>query len=231
MLSLMILCAAVVAGEPQVLSVGERISIDHMVGDVSITSSAEAQVVTVEVIPIKWAEHCMVEISEQGQTAVVRTWSEKRRSSCQADIRVVAPRAIHADVEVGVGDLIVREVTSLVAEVGVGDLQVAQISGEINIELGNGDVAMELMGTADIEVGVGDIQLRAVPGARVDASVGVGKVQVLLPDGTAVDSRTAIGMGQSRVQLPVDPAATTRLQVVIGVGDILILPDTTPQQQ
>jgi hypothetical protein len=219
----MILFSAAAAGEPQVLSASERIRIDHMVGNVIITSSAEAQAVTVEVIPIRWAEHCMVEITEQGQTAVVRTWSERRRSRCRADIRVVAPSAADADVEVGFGDLYVHGLASLVAEVGVGDLRVSQIGGESDIELGNGDVEMMLLESADIELGVGDIRLHAVPGVRVDASVGVGKVRVQLPGGTRVNPRASIGLGELQVTLPVGPDAATQLDVVVGVGDIIIL--------
>lgn len=226
MLSLLFFAAH--AGEPQVLSASERIVIDHGVGDITITSSAEAQAVTIELIPIKWDEACKVEITEQGGTATVRTWSERRRGSCQADIRVVTPATADADIELGVGDLTVTRLRSLDIEIGVGDLSLLDITGSVDIELGAGNVSMDLFGRGDIEVGVGDLLLHARPGSILDASVGVGGVSILLPGGTAANTRTSIGMGEARVSVPNDPSAPTRLQIVIGVGDIEISEEPAP---
>jgi len=133
--------------------------------------------------------------------------------------------------------------TSLQIEQGVGDIMLSDYSGTVSIELGVGDVEIEQLVATEllIELGVGDLTLMDIECKFVQVEVGMGDVDVQLSPDASYTATTVVGLGATTIaefpDLVLDREGFIRkeahailgegagqLVLVVGVGDITILP-------
>lgn len=114
------------------------------------------------------------------------------------------PRDLHVDLEIGVGDISVRDIAGdIAAEVGVGDVTIVAGGGDISIELGVGDAEIEGMadtfGAVEASGGVGEADI-VVRGQKISRGGFVGHEASWTGDG---DARIAVevGVGEAVVRL------------------------------
>lgn len=133
--------------------------------------------------------------------------------------------------------------TALQIEQGVGDIMLSDHSGTVSIELGVGDVEVERLVATELlfELGVGDLTLMDVECKFAQVEVGMGDIDVRLRPEAAYTVTGVVGLGDITIAgfpaMVLDQEGFIRkeahavlgegagqLVLVVGVGDITILP-------
>ncbi|MEJ2854819.1 MULTISPECIES: DUF4097 family beta strand repeat-containing protein [unclassified Saccharothrix] len=138
---------------------------------------------------------------------------------------VTFERVASVDIEVGSGDVHVRDVSGAVKVLnGSGDVDASNIGGSFKGEVGSGRAKVsDMRGEVAIVNSSGDVEVGMAAVQPVRAESGSGDVQVRLPKGTyRVEAET--GSGDRTVGVATDPAAQIAVLVKSGSGDVSVEP-------
>jgi DUF4097 and DUF4098 domain-containing protein YvlB len=125
----------------------------------------------------------------------------------------------------GSGDVDLAEVAgNVVSRTGSGDLRLAGVTGTTTAEAGSGNItAGDLRGSrTSVRGGSGDVTLTLAATQDVDAEAGSGNVRLTVPAGQGYRVAAATSSGDTRIDVPSDPAASHQLKVRTGSGDIIV---------
>lgn len=148
--------------------------------------------------------------------------------SCESSLRAVVAPGTRVEVSTGSGEVTVTGVRGgVIAESGSGDVALRGVGGErVSVDTGSGEITGTGIAADALraETGSGDLDLtlsRAPRSAVLDT--GSGEVALSVPD---VGYRVAVdtGSGDERIDVRQDPAATRRIDVETGSGDVSVLP-------
>ena len=135
----------------------------------------------------------------------------------------------HADVNVGSGDVRVRELgASAVIKNSNGDTWVGAAEGDLRISAANGSIAVDRAGaTVVAKSSNGDVRLGQAARGSVVLETGLGDVEVGIPEGTAawLDVRASAGRVQNELETATAPepgAATIEVRARTSVGTVLV---------
>lgn len=127
--------------------------------------------------------------------------------ACSIDYRVDVPRGLAVHVETGSGSITLRDLTGRVtASTGSGDIDTRELAGE----------------EVSAETGSGEVRLRFAEAPReVSVETGSGDAEVSVPDG-AYRVTAETGSGERSVEIAHDRAASRRIVVKAGSGDVAV---------
>lgn len=144
----------------------------------------------------------------------------------------------------GSGDIDVSNVTGDVrVKTGSGKFEASKVKGSVTANLGSGNITLDqLAGKAIVNTGSGNISGTAIDNDVVaDAHSGDVELTFASPRAARVDSDSGditvhapgsggpykvtveVGSGESRVDVPTDPAAKYELKLTAGSGDVKVL--------
>ncbi|MFI9811038.1 DUF4097 family beta strand repeat-containing protein [Saccharothrix variisporea] len=138
---------------------------------------------------------------------------------------VTFERVGSVDIEVGSGDVHVRDVSgSVKVENGSGDVDVSDVGGSFKGNVGSGRAKLtDMRGEVSVVDSSGDVEVGMAAVQPVRAESGSGKVEVRLPKGVyRVEAES--GSGERSVGVATDPAAKVSVVVKSGSGDVSVQP-------
>ncbi len=161
-------------------------------------------------------------------------------SGCEVDYELVVPRATTVegvtgsgtvttvgvaavDVEVGSGDVEVREVAGTVAvDTGSGEIRIADLSGPSTLHTSSGSIRGELLrGPVTASTSSGDVVLDLARPQHVSVETSSGDVELTVPAGRyRIDSSGGDGGGD--IEVTADPNARYTLELTTSSGDITV---------
>lgn len=131
----------------------------------------------------------VVTLSQAKSTSI--NWGIGKGRYAWLDMGVTLPAGLPVEVGVASGDVIARNLPSLVANVASGDLEAEAIAGAVQLKLASGDAELRQIGSLDAAVASGDLEVRKASGA-VALTVASGDVE-LQDTGAITVSRLASG--------------------------------------
>lgn len=169
---------------------------------------------------------CRIELKQDGTVLRLRYAVEPRRyqmDDCDLEVRVDAAADVEMDVELGAGNVILRDLASpLALEVGAGNVTgTGRRAGSIST--GAGNISLHGLETpVRARSGAGNITLEfaAAPSGLVEIRTGVGSIDVTLPKGAAAQTQLSTGLGSVTRDIPSQQGAPTRIQASTGMGSI-----------
>lgn len=149
---------------------------------------------------------------------------------CQVSYTVAVPREVSLTVSGGMGDVVVRDLEGRVdVDNTGGDVLLTGLGGDVTVRTVSGDVVATGLRSGSVlaESTIGDVSIAgALAPTSVTARSTVGDVDVAVPPTRPyrVDAGTGSGSGETRVLLPVDPAATASVSAKSDNGDVTVRP-------
>ncbi|GGM47510.1 hypothetical protein GCM10012275_18260 [Longimycelium tulufanense] len=217
------------------LRVGERTSVHRTVSYIDIRPPVLHRVENETlVLPTTCGPHCSVRY-----TVTVPAGTSVGGYLGAGDLTLAGAAAV--DVEVGAGDVVIRDVTGPVnvelrsgnvtveragGNVGVrassGHVELVDVTGQSNVELHSGDVSGRgLRGVTRVRGSSGDITLHLAEPRSVRAETMSGDVRLTVPRGPYRVVTKTFG-GSETMGLQADPRAENTLEVRTASGNIVI---------
>ncbi len=173
-----------------------------------------------------------LEVRREGDKLIVsvqlqKAWLFRRKQGATTLVRL-APGLDYLKLDLGYGEIELREFAAEVIklEVGAGTIATYSTRGNMDANIGAGKVSFyDHSGLASCDTGTGDVMLdisEAAPGDyRVD--VGMGKAEVRLPAGLDVAVKASSGIGKTRNDYPAGPEGSAiRLKLTTGIGEVSV---------
>lgn len=206
------------------------VSIDQTAGKLTVRNCREGEMPGVVTGGGKSAPR--LEVRRDGDRLVVEVkmqgaWLFRRKQGATTLVRL-APGLTHLKLELGYGEVELRDFAAETIKLAVGGGTVACYStrGDMEVNVGAGKVSFhDHCGLASCDTGTGDILLdiaEAVAGDyRID--VGMGKAEVRLPTGLDVAVNASSGIGKARNEYPAGtPTSPIRLKMRAGIGELTV---------
>ncbi|GAY10625.1 DUF4097 family beta strand repeat-containing protein [Pseudonocardia sp. N23] len=147
---------------------------------------------------------------------------------CQVSYTIAVPSTLSVTVSTGVGDIVVRDLDGRVdADTTGGDVLLTGLGGDVTVRTISGDVVGTGLRSGSVlaESTVGDVTVATTTAPTgVTARSTVGDVDVAVPASRPYRVDTGNGSGQTRILLPVDPAATATVSATSDSGDVTVRP-------
>ena len=220
------------------LSGRTSVAVENEVGSITIGPEVAATVQTgaTDVLTLVAVKHARKEDVLAAVEIVIEDTGKGLQIRSQAPDRYSGRWSLDFVLRVPVG-------TSLQIEQGVGDIMLSDYNGAVSFELGVGDVEIEQLIATEllIELGVGDLTLTDIECKFAQVEVGMGDIDVQLRPDASYTATTVVGLGDITIAgfpaMVVDQEGFIRkeahailgegagqLVLVVGVGDITILP-------
>jgi hypothetical protein len=154
-------------------------------------------------------------------------WLFRRRQGATSTLKL--PQALKkVDIDLGYGEVQVRDVSSDIIKVnaGAGEIATYSLAGNLEADVGAGKIAVhDHRGVVRSNAGTGDAMVdiaETVPG-DYHLEVGMGRVELRLPPGEIVTIRASSGIGKKRIDYPQGPEnAPIRIAVETGIGEAVV---------
>lgn len=207
-----------------------RVQIEQTAGKLTVRPCAEGEAPGVVASGSKSAPR--LEVRRDGDRLVVEVrmlkgWLFRRQQGATTLVRL-APGLESVRVEVGFGDVLVRDLQAgrVDIDVGAGEIRTVRLDSDLKVDVGAGKVSvMEHRGPARGNTGTGDLVIdiaEAVTG-EYQADTGIGRAEVRLPPGCQVTAKLSSGLGRSRNEYPSGgegPKVEVKLNT--GVGEAVL---------
>jgi len=184
------------------------LQVESQAGDIVITETDGAAIRVVETL--QWQnDKPETEHSVNGGTLLVRYDCQSAWGNCSVNYKIEIPKGLRVAAETGSGDMTLRSLTGpLTVTAGSGDIDASGLAGK----------------TVAATAGSGDIELKyATAPDAAELEAGSGNVTLRVPDGPYA-VRTEVGSGEATVSVNNDPAASRKVSLTAGSGDVSVLP-------
>jgi len=186
------------------------VSVRTGAGDIVITGSDRTGIHVTETLRWRGPDGAKPrpEHPVHGDTLDLRYTCDAGETNCAVDYRVEVPRNVQVTLDSGAGDLTLRD-----------------LAGALKVTTGAGDVEATGITTAKtiVDTGAGDLKLTfAAAPEQVDLESGSGDVTLTVPGGP-YQLHVQTGAGDQKITIPTDSAASLKITVKTGAGDVEVL--------
>lgn len=203
------------------------VSVDNTTGNVTILTT-DGPKATVVATKHKFSDACRMTVDRAGNRLVIKVENTSNNYyECHVEFQVAVPKEVDLNLVIGSGNLLVNDTQGELAfRVGSSNVLADGTFKKIDGRTGSGNVEVKgLTGGGEVRTGSGEIDLTYVVSSLdgdLDLRTGSGNAIISFPKGSKVKTTFKAGSGELSNELGDDPAATFKVSMTAGSGNLKI---------